>query len=167
MLVSRQLATGTDFRLMDFNRFAELYVCDGTRVIRYKVIDGAATVMNSITLASAPSAMAYDDATDTLALVTSTMPRSLVRYDRALVAGQSAPLPTAVNPAGTLSLAFSKTGVAFLCGDGSPAFHRAARRHGNSTKADTPGNILYDMPHWAFSSPSAINPEHFMNILRL
>ncbi len=122
---STLLLSGNDLRHLEVNRFGEVYVCDGATLKALDVSVSPPALLGSVTLPSPPRAVAYDDATDTLALITPSAlaPSSFARYARNLGPVQSSVfLPAGTSPAGALSLAFAADGSIFLCGDGSPWF---------------------------------------------
>ena len=108
-----ELATGNDISAITFNRFGELYILDGNQLRLLNVSGAFPTQIASLTLAAAPLAIAYDDRTDTLALITPPVAgfNRLVRHTRTLSSVQSnQPFPAGVSIEGTASMDFDRDG---------------------------------------------------------
>lgn len=107
-----------------FNRFGDLFVCDGTNLRRYDV-SGRPFRVASRTLAAAPSSIAFDDNLDEVVVLTPTN-RRLIRLPYDLASAIDEPLPTGVPALGDGSVIPdpSSNGKFIIAVAGSPTIHQ-------------------------------------------
>jgi hypothetical protein len=165
---SSERLVGGDFRFMEFDRFGHLIICDGSVLKLYDPTTNPPTLLNTRTFALAPRALACDDSTSTIGLIVPTAggPSTFVRLNGDLSPNSTLLLPANVNPLGNLSLAFSRAGDIFLCGDGTPAFYQMAQSGGTLSLIRSAGLVapnnqptglnVSDAGHVLFSSGGAI-----------
>ena len=136
-----------------FSRHGELYLCDGSVLKMFGINGSMATFMGSLTLSAVPEALAYEDASDAIAVLHPTgiaSRHSLVRYPRALGTALSSNfLQNLPNISGEVSMDFRHSdNHLFVGASGNPMiFHFNNLGNSNFTDITLP----------AGSSPRAIN----------
>ena len=117
----QEFARNPDRILID--RGGQWFIQAGAVITRYKLVDDTPTAMASITLPTAVTAWAYDDAADGIVALTSANGR-ITRLSRGLTAIGDTPIPTGVVMAGDGSVAVNPlTGRPWITSSGSPSVY--------------------------------------------
>lgn len=113
------LASSSTMRVAT-SRHGHLFVFGDGSVRKYDVGGRTPTLLQEVTPPSPVDAMAYDDARDELVVITSS--GRLVRYHQDLAQPAiDEPLPSAVQPGGSISLAIDQAAQKYyVCGSGDP-----------------------------------------------